>query len=265
MRHAQTARIAPSTPATPNWSARAGARRGGGSRHHAGEQSQALPARPRHPAQRRRGRGRRAGNLCPRVHASGKFPRRFQPLDLAVADRHERGAGPAAPPAARRRAGLAAAGRAGGRRSSSSPSPPSEDPEKSMAQREIQHVVEHAIDELPEAFRLVFITRVIEGMNVEETAEILGVKPETVKTPAAPRPQDAARHRREENRSRGDGSVSVRRQALRAADGCRAEAAGFRLIFREPLRAPAIQLLCNQQRAGGSRPAPQECQTCSFD
>src|SRR3954462_1482764 len=57
-----------------------------------------------------------------------------------------------------------------------------EDPEKSMAQREIQHVVEDAIDELPEAFRIVFITRVIEGMNVEETAEILGLKPETVKT-----------------------------------------------------------------------------------
>src|SRR5258706_1184949 len=58
----------------------------------------------------------------------------------------------------------------------------SEDPEKSMAQREIQHVVEHAIDDLPEAFRIVFITRVIEGMNVKETADILGLKPETVKT-----------------------------------------------------------------------------------
>src|SRR4051794_4801446 len=58
----------------------------------------------------------------------------------------------------------------------------SEDPEKSMAQREIQHVVEHAIDELPEPFRLVFITRVIEGMNLEETAEILGLNPVTVKT-----------------------------------------------------------------------------------
>jgi RNA polymerase sigma-70 factor (ECF subfamily) len=58
----------------------------------------------------------------------------------------------------------------------------SEDPEKSMAQREIQHVVEQAVDELPEAFRIVFITRVIEGMNVEETAEILSLKPETVKT-----------------------------------------------------------------------------------
>jgi RNA polymerase sigma-70 factor (ECF subfamily) len=57
-----------------------------------------------------------------------------------------------------------------------------DDPEKSMAQREIQHVVEGAIDELPEPFRIVFITRVLEGMNVEETAEILDLKPETVKT-----------------------------------------------------------------------------------
>ncbi len=58
----------------------------------------------------------------------------------------------------------------------------SSDPEKSMAQREIQEVVEHAIDELPEPFRLVFITRVMEEMNIEETAELLGLKPETVKT-----------------------------------------------------------------------------------
>jgi RNA polymerase sigma-70 factor (ECF subfamily) len=56
------------------------------------------------------------------------------------------------------------------------------DPEKIMAQREIHQVVEHAIDDLPEAFRIVFIARVIEGMNVEETAEVLGLKPETVKT-----------------------------------------------------------------------------------
>ncbi|MEK9279194.1 MULTISPECIES: RNA polymerase sigma factor [unclassified Bradyrhizobium] len=58
----------------------------------------------------------------------------------------------------------------------------SADPEKSMAQREIQRVVEHAVDELPDVFRMVFIARVMEGMNVEETAELLGIKPETVKT-----------------------------------------------------------------------------------
>ncbi|UVO33465.1 RNA polymerase sigma factor [Bradyrhizobium arachidis] len=58
----------------------------------------------------------------------------------------------------------------------------SADPEKSMAQREIQHVVERAVDELPDVFRMVFIARVMEGMSMEETAELLGVKPETVKT-----------------------------------------------------------------------------------
>ncbi|WP_246666773.1 RNA polymerase sigma factor [Bradyrhizobium guangdongense] len=56
------------------------------------------------------------------------------------------------------------------------------DPEKSMAQREIQRVVEHAVDELPDVFRMVFIARVMEGMSMEETATLLGVKPETVKT-----------------------------------------------------------------------------------
>lgn len=56
------------------------------------------------------------------------------------------------------------------------------DPEKSMAQREIQLVVEHAIDELPDVFRMVFIARVMEGLSIEETSDLLGVKPETVKT-----------------------------------------------------------------------------------
>ena len=51
-----------------------------------------------------------------------------------------------------------------------------------MAQREIQRVVERAIDELPDVFRMVFVARVMEGMNIEETADLLGVKPETVKT-----------------------------------------------------------------------------------
>ena len=57
-----------------------------------------------------------------------------------------------------------------------------DDPEKSMAQREIRQVVERAIDDLPEAFRIVFIARVVERMNVDETAKVLGLKPETVKT-----------------------------------------------------------------------------------
>ncbi|MFY9839397.1 MAG: RNA polymerase sigma factor [Xanthobacteraceae bacterium] len=59
---------------------------------------------------------------------------------------------------------------------------PSDDPERTMAQRQILQLVEQATDNLPEVFRLVFVTRVIEGMSVEETSELLGIKPETVKT-----------------------------------------------------------------------------------
>jgi len=61
-------------------------------------------------------------------------------------------------------------------------STPSDDPERTMAQRQILQLVEQATDNMPEAFRLVFVTRVIEGMSVEETSELLGIKPETVKT-----------------------------------------------------------------------------------
>ena len=57
-----------------------------------------------------------------------------------------------------------------------------DDPEKSLAQREILRLVEQATDRLPEDFRLVFVLRVIEGLGVAETAQILDVRPETVKT-----------------------------------------------------------------------------------
>jgi RNA polymerase sigma-70 factor (ECF subfamily) len=59
---------------------------------------------------------------------------------------------------------------------------PQLDPERTMAQREIQRLVEQAIDDLPEAFRIVLVARIIEGMSVEETAELFGLRGETVKT-----------------------------------------------------------------------------------
>lgn len=58
----------------------------------------------------------------------------------------------------------------------------SDDPERTMAQRQILHLVEEATDHLPATFRAVFVARVIEGLSMEETAELLGIKPETVKT-----------------------------------------------------------------------------------
>jgi RNA polymerase sigma-70 factor (ECF subfamily) len=58
----------------------------------------------------------------------------------------------------------------------------SDDPERTMAQRQLLQLVEDATDKLPEVYRIVFVARVIEGLSVEETAEILHLRPETVKT-----------------------------------------------------------------------------------
>jgi len=59
---------------------------------------------------------------------------------------------------------------------------PSDDPERTMAQRQILALVERATDSLPDIYRMVFVARVIEGLSIEETSELLGVRPETVKT-----------------------------------------------------------------------------------
>ncbi|WP_426701563.1 RNA polymerase sigma factor [Rhodanobacter sp. Col0626] len=58
----------------------------------------------------------------------------------------------------------------------------SEDPSVSAARAQIRRLLEHAIDELPEAFRTVYMMREVEECSVEETANLLEIKPETVKT-----------------------------------------------------------------------------------
>lgn len=56
------------------------------------------------------------------------------------------------------------------------------DPERATAQHQIRDLLERAIDELPENFRIVLVARVIEEMSVQETAALLAIRPETVKT-----------------------------------------------------------------------------------
>ena len=51
-----------------------------------------------------------------------------------------------------------------------------------MAQREIGALLERAIDDLPESFRTVLVARVVEEMSIDETAALLELRPETVKT-----------------------------------------------------------------------------------
>jgi RNA polymerase sigma-70 factor, ECF subfamily len=56
------------------------------------------------------------------------------------------------------------------------------DPERSAAQHEIRRMLEASIDQLPEAFRTVFVMRDVEEFSIDETATLLGIRPETVKT-----------------------------------------------------------------------------------
>jgi RNA polymerase sigma-70 factor (ECF subfamily) len=59
---------------------------------------------------------------------------------------------------------------------------PQLDPERTMAQRQIQLLLEREIDKLPDDFRIVLVARVIEEMSIEETAALFGLRTETVKT-----------------------------------------------------------------------------------
>lgn len=57
-----------------------------------------------------------------------------------------------------------------------------EDPEGSAASAELRRLLERAVDDLPEPFRLVFVLREVEECSIEETAQALSIRPETVKT-----------------------------------------------------------------------------------
>jgi RNA polymerase sigma-70 factor (ECF subfamily) len=58
----------------------------------------------------------------------------------------------------------------------------SKTPERDAAQHELGRVLEHAVDDLPDAFRTVFVLRAVEEMSVAETAEALEIPEDTVKT-----------------------------------------------------------------------------------
>jgi RNA polymerase sigma-70 factor (ECF subfamily) len=53
---------------------------------------------------------------------------------------------------------------------------------RTTAQHQIRNFLERAIDDLPEAFRTVFVMRDIEEVTTEETATLLGIRQQTVKT-----------------------------------------------------------------------------------
>ncbi len=58
----------------------------------------------------------------------------------------------------------------------------SELPDKALGRAQIRHLLERKVDELPENYRTVFVLRSVEELTVEETAEILGIPQETVRS-----------------------------------------------------------------------------------
>ncbi|MFM5924058.1 MAG: RNA polymerase sigma factor [Novosphingobium sp.] len=57
-----------------------------------------------------------------------------------------------------------------------------ENPEAQAARAEARVLVESAVDRLPESFRMVFLLRDVQECSIEETAAILELRPETIKT-----------------------------------------------------------------------------------
>ena len=58
----------------------------------------------------------------------------------------------------------------------------SDDPSNNVLRSELKKVIDAAVLSLPTKYRLVFNLRDIEGFNTEETAEILGISAQSVKT-----------------------------------------------------------------------------------
>jgi len=55
-------------------------------------------------------------------------------------------------------------------------------PEKVLGQLQLRAILERKVNELPEAFRLVFVLRSVEEMGVEEVAQTLNIPEETVRS-----------------------------------------------------------------------------------
>lgn len=55
-------------------------------------------------------------------------------------------------------------------------------PDALVARDELRRLIEQAVASLPEIFRTVFVLRAVEGLSIDETAQVLDLAPATVKT-----------------------------------------------------------------------------------
>jgi len=55
-------------------------------------------------------------------------------------------------------------------------------PDRELGNKELTRLLEHAVEQLPEKYRLVFVLREVEELSVRETAEVLDIESSNVKT-----------------------------------------------------------------------------------
>jgi RNA polymerase sigma factor (sigma-70 family) len=55
-------------------------------------------------------------------------------------------------------------------------------PESALTRRQVREILERKVDELPEILRVVFVMRSVEELSVQDTAEVLGISQETVRS-----------------------------------------------------------------------------------
>ena len=55
-------------------------------------------------------------------------------------------------------------------------------PDATLAREQLRVMIERAVAGLPDIFRSVFVLREVEGLSVEEVADVLDIPPATVKT-----------------------------------------------------------------------------------
>ena len=55
-------------------------------------------------------------------------------------------------------------------------------PDATVAREQLRLLIEHAVADLADGFRSVFVLRDVEGLSIEETADVLGIPAATVKT-----------------------------------------------------------------------------------
>jgi RNA polymerase sigma-70 factor (ECF subfamily) len=84
------------------------------------------------------------------------------------------------------------------------PTAPPPDPERQAFGRELGRLIESAVDHLGDGYREVFMLRQVEGLSTAETADVLGVTEEVVKTRFS-----RARHAIQRNLAEQTGAATV--------------------------------------------------------